>query len=61
MGTPVGHRAVPTLGDLYMERMIPVRIACNATQIEEIAEFTKTYYDQLKVLYYCVSTTVRFV
>lgn len=58
---PVKGTWLSDSGDLYMERMIPVRIACTSHEIEAIAEFTKSYYNQLKVLYYCVSTTVRFV
>jgi hypothetical protein len=36
-------------GEEFDERMIFVRIACSDAQIEEIAEFTRAHYDQLKV------------
>ena len=42
-------------GELFKERMIPVRIMCNREQIEEIIDITIKYYDQLAVLAYRVS------
>ena len=42
-------------GELFKERMIPVRIMCTREQIEEIIDITMTYYDQLAVLAYKVS------
>lgn len=45
-------------GDLYIERMIPVRIACTREQIEEIIDITMKYYDQLAVMAYRVSDEV---
>lgn len=46
-------------GTLFSERMIPVRVACSARQIEEIADFTAGYYDQMAVMFYRVSDLVR--
>lgn len=45
-------------GDLYIERMIPVRIACSRDQIEVIIQITMKYYDQLAVMAYRVSDEV---
>jgi hypothetical protein len=45
-------------GELFTERMIPVRIACSRSEIEEIANMTAVYYNQLAVMYYCVSNEV---
>lgn len=44
--------------ELFVERMIPVRIACTREQMEEIVDFTAEYYDQLAVMYYKISTEV---
>ena len=44
--------------ELFVERMIPVRIMCNEQQIQEISDFTAKYYDQLAVMYYKVSDLV---
>lgn len=44
--------------DLYIERVIPVRIACTEGQIDEIARMTIEYYDQQAVMYYRVSNKV---
>lgn len=52
---------VSDAGDLYAERMIPVRIACTDAEIMEIAEFSKRYYEQLKILVFRVSNDVRFI
>lgn len=45
-------------GELFTERMIPVRIACSRDQIEAIAEMTISYYDQQAVLAYRVGDEV---
>ena len=50
-----GHWLSPA-GDLYSERMIPVRILCTESEINKIIDFTINYYDQLAVLAYEVST-----
>ena len=43
-------------GDLFKERMIPVRIMCSRDQIEEIIDITMKYYDQEAILAYMVSS-----
>lgn len=58
---PVKGTWISDVGDLYTERMIPVRIAYTDEEIRKIAEHTKKYYEQLEVLYYLVSDTVHFV
>lgn len=42
-------------GELFNERMIPVRILCSREEIERIIDITMTYYNQKAVLAYCVS------
>lgn len=41
------------------ERMIPVRIACEETDIEKIADLTASYYNQIAVMYYKISDYVK--
>ena len=50
----VGHWISPEQ-ELFVERMIPVRICCTDGQIEQIADITASYYRQEAVMYYCVS------
>jgi hypothetical protein len=45
-------------GNLFEERMIPVRIACTRNQIEKIVSMTLEYYEQKAVLAYRVSDEV---
>jgi hypothetical protein len=45
-------------GQLFAERMIPVRIAATEAQISEIVDLTIQYYDQEAVLAYRVSNHV---
>lgn len=45
-------------GELFVERVIPVRIMCTREEIEKIIDFTIKYYDQLAVLAYKVSDEV---
>lgn len=56
--TPTRGKWVSTDGDLYEEKMIPVRIACTKDQIEKIIKMTADYYDQLAVMAYKVSAEV---
>jgi hypothetical protein len=46
-------------GELFHERMIPVRIACSEEQANEISDFTAKYYEQKAVMISLVSTDVR--
>ena len=45
-------------GELFVERMIPVRIMCNEEEINKIVDMTLEYYDQLAVLEYKISDNV---
>jgi len=45
-------------GDLFMERMIPVRIIASREQMDAIIDMTMKYYDQLAILAYKVSDEV---
>lgn len=46
-------------GELYMERMIPVRIACTEDQMNEILKRTLNHYpDQEAIMAYIVSEKV---
>lgn len=57
MRPAVGHWVSPS-GDLFVERVIPVRIACNKNAIEKIMDMTLSYYSQEAVLAYRVSDEV---
>lgn len=48
-------------GDMYEERMIPVRIACTKEQMGEIMKMTIKYYDQLAILAYKLSNEVLYL
>lgn len=56
--SPVKGQWLAKNGQLFKERMIPVRILCNKSQINEIVDMTMVYYDQLAVLAYKVSDDV---
>lgn len=53
----IGQWVAPD-GELFTERMIPVRVAATRAQIEEIIDFTLVYYDQLAVMAYRVGDEV---
>jgi hypothetical protein len=57
--TPARGQWVGNGGQLFSERMIPVRIACGPDEIERIVEITAEFYDQHAVMVYCVSDDVR--
>jgi hypothetical protein len=56
---PTKGQWVSPQGELFSERMIPVRIACTEEQIERIADMTARFYEQKAVLFYMVSDHVR--
>ena len=45
-------------GEVFAERMIPVRLYCTAKQMIIIAGFTKGLYDQEAIMYYQISDNV---
>jgi hypothetical protein len=55
---PVKGQWVSTTGELFKERMIPVRIACSPEQINEIADMSAKYYNQLAIMFYLISDEV---
>lgn len=57
--TPAKGQWVAPDGELFTERMIPVRIMCTADQIEKIADMTAKYYDQKAVMFYRITEEVR--
>lgn len=56
--TPAKGQWVSPDGELFVERMIPVRIVATRDQIDKIVDLTLSYYDQLAVLCYKVSDEV---
>ena len=53
-----GHWVSPA-DELFVERMIPVRIYCTEEEINAIADLTAKYYNQKAIMFYCISTKVR--
>jgi len=43
----------------YHEKVIPVRVMCDESKIDELIDFTIAYYKQLAVMYYVVSAEVH--
>lgn len=56
--TPAKGNWVAPDGELFIERMIPVRIMCSELQMIRISDFTANYYKQQAVMYYVVSEKV---
>jgi hypothetical protein len=48
----------PTTGELFKERMIPVRVIATREEMEKVVDLTIKYYDQLAVLCYKISDEV---
>lgn len=46
-------------GDIFAERMIPVRLYCTEIDMKIIAAFTKDYYEQEAIMYYQISNEVK--
>jgi len=47
-------------GEQFFDKMIPVRIACTKSEIENISEMTAKHYRQKVVMFYCLSELVCF-
>lgn len=58
MAPAKGQWIHPATGDLYFERVIPVRIMASREEIEKVVDLTLKYYDQLAVLCYKISDEV---
>lgn len=43
-------------GDLYIDRVIPVRVLCTTREIQQIADITIQHYEQEAVFHYVVSS-----
>lgn len=56
--SPVKGQWTSNDGDLFKERMIPVRIIATREQIDQVIDLTLEYYDQLAVLCYKLSDEV---
>jgi hypothetical protein len=55
---PTRKQRASSGGELFSEKMIPVRIMATRAEIERIIDYTLGYYDQGAVLCYLVSTEV---
>lgn len=53
-----GQWVNPITGELFQERMIPVRIIASREEIEKVISLTLEYYDQLAILCYKISDEV---
>lgn len=59
--TPVKGQWMAGDGELFSERMIPVRFIATQDQANEIAKMTGAYYEQLAILCYQISNNVMLV
>ncbi len=55
---PIRGQWISSQGELFKERMIPVRIACSKEQMDKIAYITAEYYKQKAIMYYLISEQV---
>jgi len=56
--TPAKGKWVSPSGDVFHERMIPVRIIATREQILDIIDMTMEYYEQEAILAYRISDEV---
>ena len=57
--TPTRGQWVSPSGELFSERMIPVRIMCTREQIDRIADMSAAYYEQQAIMFYAISSEVE--
>lgn len=58
---PANGQWVSQDGTLYIERVIPVRFACEAEDVDKVIKITLRHYNELAVLAYRVSDKVKLV
>lgn len=56
--SPVKGQWISPDGDLFSERMIPVRIIASRKEIDKVIDMTLEYYSQMAVLCYRISDEV---
>jgi hypothetical protein len=56
-----GYWMDPVSKTVFHDRTIPVRIACTRTQLDEVIKITLSYYNQLAVMAYKLSSEVLIV
>lgn len=56
--TPTKGKWISPSGQLFVERMIPVRIIATREEVEKIIDFTMEYYEQEAILAYRISNEV---
>lgn len=59
--SPVKGQWICSQGNLFSERMIPVRVACSEEKIKKIIDFSLTHYRQLAIMAYRISDKVLIV
>ena len=47
--------------ELFIERVIPVKIACSEKQMKRVVDLTIKHYRQIAVMYYKISDKVEIV
>lgn len=56
--SPAKGQWVSPSGELFAERMIPVRVVATNAEMDTIIDFTMKYYNQEAILAYAISTEV---
>lgn len=56
--TPVKGQWISAQNELFVERMIPVRIIATRDEMDKIIDMSMEYYDQLAILAYKIGTDV---
>lgn len=56
---PTKGHWIATDGEVFSERMIPVRVFCTREQIINICDMTAAYYKQKAIMFYLVTSEVE--
>jgi hypothetical protein len=60
-GVSKGQWIDPKTGALWIERIIPVQIACTQSEMDKIVNFSLIHYRQKAIMYCVLSNEVRIV
>jgi len=60
-GVSKGQWVDPKTGALWVERIIPVQIACTQSEMENIVKFSLSHYRQKAIMYCLLSNEIKIV
>jgi len=59
--TPAKGQWISPKNELFIEKMIPVRVYCSKDEMIKISDFTSKYYNQKAIMFYKISDEAHII